>query len=67
MIEIAQALQNVSDLTVLSISSNGITEEAADDIAAVLSHNTQLQTLDIHNNNLRTTGAMKITQALKIL
>ena len=42
MIKIAKVLQNISTLTVLNISKNSIGEEAADDIASILSHNTEL-------------------------
>ena len=42
MIKIAKALQNISTLTALGIYSNNVGEEAADDIATVLSNNTQL-------------------------
>ena len=38
--KISKGLQNTSSLTVFSISRNNISEAAADDIAAVLSHNT---------------------------
>ena len=40
-IKFANGLQNSSDFTVFSISDNNIGEEAADDIAAVLAHNTK--------------------------
>ena len=56
MIKIAKALNNSSCLTYFNISNNMIDEEAADYIAAVLSHNTKLQTLDLQNNMFRTVG-----------
>ena len=39
-------------------------DEAADDIATVLSYNTQLQELHLHNNNIQARGAITITKAL---
>ena len=41
-----------------------ISEEAADDIAAVISHNAKLQKLYLHGNNLRAAGAIKIAKSL---
>ena len=41
------------------------TEEAADDIAAVLSHNTNLTVLDLDGNNLQSAGVIKIAQSLQ--
>ena len=52
-------------MTILNISDNGVGDEAADDIAIVVSQNTQLQELHLHNNNFHATGAIKITKALK--
>ena len=46
IIKIAKGLQNVADLVILNLNNNYIGEEAADDIAAVLSHNTKLQSGD---------------------
>ena len=65
IIEITRALQNTSTLTDFSISSNKIGKAAADDIAAVLLHNTNLQELQIHDNSLKTAGIIKITKALQ--
>ena len=64
-IKIAKALQNISTLTKLYINNNYITDEAADDIAVVISCNPQLQQLDIGENNFQTTGTIVITKALQ--
>ena len=53
MIKIAKALQNISTLTAFRIDSNNVGEEAADDIATVLSNNTQLQMVDLVITALR--------------
>ena len=42
VIKIAQGLQNFSTLLQLGLGDNNVTEEAADDIAVVLSHNANL-------------------------
>ena len=55
-VKIAKGLQNVSDLTIFYISNNNISEEAADDIAAVLYRNTKLQKLELGGNNLQSAG-----------
>ena len=47
-----QSLQNTSRLTVINVSNNNIGEEAADDIAAVLSHSTNLEKIDLGYNYL---------------
>ena len=44
---------------------NNITDEAADDIAATISCNTQLEEFDVSGNYLRTEGIMKIAVALE--
>lgn len=42
-----------------------IGEDAADDIAAALSSNPKLHVLDFNDNNLQTTGMIKISKALQ--
>ena len=61
-IKIAKALQNTVNLTCLNLSNNNISEEAADDIAAVLSHNIKLQTVELGLNHLQSAGAIKISR-----
>ena len=56
---------HLSNLTAFNISHNNITNEAADDIAAFLSHNTKLQVLDISCNNLQELGYRKIFKVLQ--
>ena len=56
MIKIAKALQNISTLTAFRIDSNNVGEEAADDIAAVLSHNRKLQRLDFGYSSFKSAG-----------
>ena len=63
--EISKALQSIFTLTKLNISKNSITDDAADDIAAVLSCNTLLQELDISINKLHSQGTIKIAKALQ--
>ena len=48
----------------LNLNYNNIDEEAADDIAVVLSHNAKLQKLRLRGNNLRAAGAIKIAKSL---
>ena len=52
VIKIAKGLHNASSLIVINISNNSINEEAADDIAAVLSHNSRLEILELGNKYL---------------
>ena len=65
MIKIAKALRDISTLKVLDIGSNDIGEQAADDIAKVLSYNTELNEIYLYNNKFKTTGMMKIGKALQ--
>ena len=65
MIKIAKALQNISTLTKFSIYNNNVGEEAADDIATVLSHNTQLQVINFNSNSFNTVGMIKIAKGLQ--
>ena len=54
-------MQKISTLTKLYISNTKITYKAADDIAAAISCNTQLQELVISDNDLQTTGAVTVS------
>ena len=60
-----KALQCISSLTSLCISNSEITDEVAGNLGVAISWNTQLQELDINNNNLKTTRTIKILKALK--
>jgi len=51
VIKVAKALQHISSLNELYISYNNITEQAVDDIAAAVSHNTNLTVLNFSGNN----------------
>ena len=57
-------LQMLSNMELFSVPDNNISKEGADDIAAVLSHNTKLRELYLGGNNLQTSGAMKIAKSL---
>ena len=48
------------------IQNNNISDESADDIATVLSHNAQLQVLRLGENHLQTEGAIKIVKGLQL-
>jgi len=63
-IKIAEALQNISSLKVLSISNNNISCQV-DDIACILLSNADLQILSLNDNNLQTTGAIKVAVGLQ--
>ena len=65
MIKIVKALQNISTLTEFCIYNNNVGEEAADDIATVLSNNTQLQIVNLDSNCFKTVGMIKIAKALQ--
>ena len=58
-------LHSVLTLIKFSVSNDNITEEAADDIAAVISCNIHLQELDLGSNNLQTSGIIRIAKSLQ--
>ena len=62
---ILKILLNILSLKKLYINDNNITCEAADDIAAVIACNFNLQEFDISENNLQTAGIIKVMKALK--
>ena len=62
---IAKSLQNISTLTKLYIANAGISDGAADNIAAAVSCNIHLQEFDIGKNYLKASGAMKIAKGLQ--
>ena len=49
----------------LHINNNNINDEAVDDIAAAVSHNNDLQEIDISGNYLQTIGIIKIAKAFQ--
>ena len=65
IVKIMQVLQSIFTVNKLYVINNNITEEAANDFAAALAFNTQLQELDISKNNLQTQGTIKIAKALQ--
>ena len=58
-------MQNLSMLTKLDFSNNNFTDDAANNIAPVLYHNTQLRELNINGNNFQVSGISKITMGLQ--
>ena len=64
-IKIARALRKVSSLSDLSIRWNSITEEAADDIAAITLNNDQFHKLDLGYNDFKSAGIEKIVRTLQ--
>ena len=65
IVKIARSLQKISSLIKLYINHNSINIEAANDIAAVISHNIYIQELNLGSNNLRASGIVKIARSLQ--
>ena len=65
IIKVFKSMKSITNLRKLYICDNIISDEAAGDIAAILSQNTKLEELDISCTNLLTTGAVKIFQGMK--
>ena len=64
-IKFLKALRDIVTITKLFISNNNITDEAANDIASVLSFNTRLQELDISYNCFQAVGIVIIVKAFQ--
>ena len=64
---IASALKTLSSIRVLSLCSNGITDDAAEEICDVITNNVLLVDLCLGNNQLQAMGVCKITVALRKL
>ena len=65
VIIIFKSLQHISGLKKLYINCNEITNEAADNIAVVLSKNTKLEKFNMSYNNLQAMGVAKIFREMK--
>ena len=57
-------LQAICTLSKLHIGYNNISDEVANDIAIIVSCNTNLNEVEISGNKLQTTGAIKILKSL---
>ena len=62
---IASALKKLSSLRILSLCSNGITDDAAEEISNVINSNILLVDMLLGNNQLQTMGIYKIAIALR--
>ena len=66
-VKIFKAMKNIITLKVVNLVHNLLTDEAADDLAIIISQNTKLEELDVSCNNLQITGTIKIFQAISHL
>ena len=64
-VNIFHGMGNISNLVAINLSHTYITDEAADELATVLLHNTSLRNIDLSYNNLSTSDAMKIFKGMK--
>ena len=64
-IDINNTLQHIPRPKIFYVKSISISKEAADGIAAVLFHNTDIQKLHLGDNNLNSAGAIKIAKGLQ--
>ena len=64
-IRLAKALQSIETLQTLIMNNCGITDDAAEDIATVISHNLFLKELNVSYNKLTRVGTTKIFNSLK--
>ena len=64
VVTIASALKRHSNLTLLCLSNSGITDDAAEEICAIINSNTSLRGLLLSNNKLQSIGTSKIARSL---
>ena len=64
---ICNSLKKLTTLRILHLHNNLITEEAADDIAKVITNNPLLEFIDLGHSSLHTSGMIKVVDALKLL
>ena len=62
---ICENARHIKSFKVLLLQNNSITEEAADDLAAMIINNPLLENFDVSNNKMRSIGLIKVVQALK--
>ena len=67
VVRIASALKKLSSLRILSLCSNGITDDAAEEISNVIINNTLLVDLLLGNNQLESKGICTIAMAIRKL
>ena len=63
-IVILNSLATITTLTTLGLNNNQIPQEAGEALASVIMHNTRLEVLHLHNNNLGI-GILKVAKALQ--
>ena len=66
-ITICNALRKIRRLSILSLCNNGITDDAADELSAVITQNILLEDLLLSNNQLHSTGIKIIAESLSKL
>ena len=66
-ITICNALKNIRALSILSLCNNGISDDAADELSAVITQNVLLEDLLLSNNQLHSTGTKIIAESLSKL
>ena len=64
---ICNALKKIRTLNILSLCNNGITDDAADELSAVITQNILLEDLLLSNNQLHYTGIKTIAESLNKL
>ena len=66
-ITICNALKKIRTLRILSLCNNGISDDAADELSAVITQNVLLEDLLLSNNQLHSTGIKIIAESLSKL
>ena len=66
-ITICNALKKIRRLSILSLCNNGITDDAVDELSAVITQNVLLEDLLLSNNQLHSTGIKIIAASLSKL
>ena len=64
-LRVLKGMKNISSLVKINVSHNEIIDEAADELASVLLHNTLLQELDLSYNSLSKLDSLRIFTGMK--
>ena len=67
VIQICRTLKHVTKLRILSLCSNGISDDSAEELSAAISSNDLLEDLLLGNNNLQSVGICRIVHSLNKL
>ena len=67
VVRFTHALKSLTTLRTLSLCNNGISDDATDELSAVITSNAHLEDLMLGNNDFHSEGISKIAESLNKL